>query len=126
MIIRGEKEIRFLDEADRQRYIVEESGVGHVLRFWLFDAMVDSRTRQNHRVLDGGIAPTDWPGWMQCAPPLGDGCRCTLIAIGARRARKLLACGGRYFDLTAGVPAGAGMDAGYARPAHSIYNRARS
>jgi len=121
MIIRTGKEVRFLDEMDRQRYLAHDPEFSRIIRYWLFDAMPDSRTRPNHRVLDGGIAPMDWPGWFTCAPPLGEGCRCTLVGITGRRREALLGTG-HYFDLTAGIPEGAGLDPGYVRPAHSIYN----
>lgn len=120
------REQSILGEVERQRRIALDPEVNWIIRFWLFDAMLDPRTRPNHRVLDGGIAPMDWAGWHICAPPLGEGCRCSLIGITGMRARKLIASGGRYFDLTAGIPPGAGLDAGYVRPAGSIYNQPRS
>ena len=81
----------------------------------LYDAILDQFTRPNHRALDGGIAPWDWPGWSTYAPPNGFNCRCSLIGITGVRAAKLLAAGGQYFDLTQGVPALAGPDPGFGK-----------
>ncbi len=91
--------------------------VKRVVSWRLFDAILDFATRPNHRVLDGGLAPADWPGWMRYAPLLGWNCRCTLVGVTSSWARKLLDGGRPYFDLTQGVPALAGPDPGFARAA---------
>lgn len=84
------------------------------LGYFLFDAIVDSVVRPNHRVLDNGIAPVDWPGWDRYRDPLGYNCRCQRIAITSDRAQRMIDAG-EGFDLTAGVPAGAGPDPGFVR-----------
>jgi hypothetical protein len=86
-----------------------------VVPYLLFDAILDSSTRSNHRALNGGIAPLSWTGWNRFAPPLGLGCRCTLIGITRARAGKLLANGASYFDLLQAIPPGAGPDAEWRR-----------
>ncbi|MFQ5664653.1 MAG: hypothetical protein ACE5HL_12580 [Terriglobia bacterium] len=71
----------------------------------LFDAMVDTTTRASHRALEGGIAPWEWwegPG-RAFIPPLGFGCRCSLIGVNGPRAQRMIECG-EAFDLTRGLP----------------------
>jgi SPP1 gp7 family putative phage head morphogenesis protein len=85
-----------------------------VLSFYLFDAIVDGVVRPNHAALDNGIAPVDWAGWQQYKPMLGYNCRCARIAITAGRAKRMLESG-EGWDMTLGVPAGAGPDPGYMR-----------
>lgn len=92
-----------------------DPGVGKIVSFLLFDCMLDSRVSANHRPLDGGIAPVSWTGWNLFAPPLGSGCRCTLVAITRARAMSLLAKGSPYFDLTQAQPGDARPDAGWER-----------
>jgi len=91
--------------------------VKRVVSWRLFDAMLDFATRPNHRALDGGLAPADWPGWIRYAPLLGYNCRCTLVGVTASWARELLGRGRPYFDLTQDVPALAGPDPGFAKAA---------
>lgn len=112
----GRKEdLESLKLAQEREKELSEPEVAAVVSFRLFDAMLDSDTRLNHRVLDGGIAPATWAGWKIYAPPLGPGCRCTLIGVTASWAAELLGRGRPYFDLTKGVPAGAGPDAGWSK-----------
>lgn len=89
-------------------------GVKTILGYYLFDAVIDGVVRPNHRVLDKGIAPTDWEGWMRYKPMLGYNCRCNRIAITESRARRMIASG-EGFDLTERIPAGAGPDQGFIR-----------
>lgn len=91
-----------------------EPEVRSVLRYFLFDALVDQVTRPNHKALENGIAPTDWEGWSRYADPLGFNCRCQRIAITEGRALRMIESG-EGWDLTAGVPAEAGMDPGFVR-----------
>jgi uncharacterized protein with gpF-like domain len=85
-----------------------------VLPYFMFDALIDGVTRENHALLDNGIAPQDWFGWMTYKPMLGFNCRCQVIALTAGRAESLLASG-ECWDMTQGVPPGAGPDEGYRR-----------
>jgi SPP1 gp7 family putative phage head morphogenesis protein len=87
-----------------------------IVGYRLYDAILDLRTRWNHAELDGGIAPGDWPGWLRYAPPNGYNCRCTLIGITDVRAKTMLS-EGLYFDLTEGIPLGAGPDEGFDKAA---------
>jgi uncharacterized protein with gpF-like domain len=54
--------------------------------FLMYDAINDSRTRENHRALDGFIAPSDDPVWDRIYPPNGHNCRCTVISLSKRQA----------------------------------------
>lgn len=49
--------------------------------FLMYDAVNDSRTRPNHKALDGYIAPYNDPFWKTHTPPLGYQCRCTLVSL---------------------------------------------
>lgn len=104
-----------MNQQDKNRdELLNDPDVRRIVTHRLFDAIVDSDTRLNHLVLDRGIAPADWPGWKTYAPPLGRGCRCTLIAITDARAHAMIESG-KGFDLTKGVPEGAGPDLGWDR-----------
>jgi hypothetical protein len=93
---------------------MQDPDVRSVLQYYLFDAVVDGVVRHNHALLEGGIAPVDWPGWEKYRPMLGFNCRCAVIAITAGRAQRMLESGDGW-DMTLGVPADAGMDPGYVR-----------
>jgi SPP1 gp7 family putative phage head morphogenesis protein len=92
--------------------MLNDPDVVKIVSFRMYDAIIDNRTRWNHALLDGGIAPWDWPGWERYAPPNGFNCRCTLVGITGSRADSLLGAG-FYKDLTEGVPFGAGPDYGF-------------
>jgi len=96
--------------------MLDDPEVRKVVSHRLYDAILDFHTRPNHRALDGGIAPADWEGWGVYGPPNGFNCRCTVIGITAARANSMLASG-RGFDLTEGIPAGAGPDPGFGKAA---------
>ncbi|MCZ7563810.1 MAG: phage head morphogenesis protein [Burkholderiales bacterium] len=49
--------------------------------YLMYDAVNDSRTRPNHKALDGYIAPYGDPFWRTHTPPLGYNCRCTLVSL---------------------------------------------
>jgi SPP1 gp7 family putative phage head morphogenesis protein len=100
-----------------RKEMLDDPDVKKVVSWRLYDAILDFRTRPNHRRLDGGIAPADWQGWDFYGPPNGFNCRCTLIGITEARAMKLLADGGGYFNLSEGVPANAGPDVGFEKAA---------
>lgn len=94
---------------------LEEPEISAVVSWRLFDAMVGSGCPVNHEVLDNGVAPADWAGWKDLRPPLGPGCSCCTIGITRARAMRLIA-EGKAFDLTKGLPDGAGPDHGWVRP----------
>lgn len=65
-----------------------------------FHSMDDEHVRANHWALHsldgesaergGFVAPLSWPGWRQrYEPPLGYGCRCNVLEVGAADALKL-------------------------------------
>jgi SPP1 gp7 family putative phage head morphogenesis protein len=54
--------------------------------YLLYDAINDSRSRENHRLLDGFIAPIDDPAWRTIYPPNGHNCRCTAISLTEKQA----------------------------------------
>ena len=89
--------------------------IRRVLPYWLFDAYQDAATRDNHRAMDGGIAPLGWSGWARYGDPLGHNCRCARSAITGVRAEGLIASGMPYKDLTVSIPAGAGPDPGFTK-----------
>lgn len=92
--------------------MLDDPEVKKIVAYRLYDAIIDSRTRPNHAALDGGIAPADWEGWPEYAPPNGFNCRCTLVGITAVRARRMLESN-EGFDLTVKIPVGAGPDPGF-------------
>ena len=110
----SKEDIESIEFAVRHERELRAPDVAAVVTHRLFDCMLDQNTRENHRWLDRGIAPTDWVGWNRYAPPLGEGCRCTLIGITHARARKMIESG-EGFDLTQRVPEGAGPDEGWTR-----------
>lgn len=48
-----------------------------------YTAVLDNRTRPQHRAWDGTILPVDHPFWHTHYPPNGWGCRCTVISLSA-------------------------------------------
>lgn len=54
-----------------------------------FNAIMDSRVRPNHAAADGIVAGIDDPVWDLLFPPLGYNCRCSLISITRREARRM-------------------------------------
>jgi hypothetical protein len=100
----------------RQKETSENPDVEAVLPFWVFDCMMSvAGCGENHKKLNGGIAPLSWPGWAKYAPPLGPRCCCCLIGITRTRALARIQSG-ECFDLTKSVPSGAGPDPGYVKP----------
>ena len=47
--------------------------------YWEYVAVLDSRTRPEHRALNGTVLPADDPFWKTHKPPLGFRCRCTVV-----------------------------------------------
>jgi len=44
-----------------------------------YSAILDDRTREDHRALDGTVRPVDDPFWDDFMPPNGYNCRCLLV-----------------------------------------------
>lgn len=53
---------------------------GFVVAFQ-YSAILDERTRETHRRMDGKIYPIDDPIWKEWTPPNGFNCRCMLVPI---------------------------------------------
>lgn len=51
------------------------------LPFWQYSAVMDDRTRPEHRALDGIVYRSDHPFWDEHFPPWDFNCRCTVIAL---------------------------------------------
>jgi len=49
--------------------------------YWMYNAVLDSRTRPSHRALHGKIFRADDPIWNKIYPPNGWNCRCTVIPL---------------------------------------------
>lgn len=49
--------------------------------FLMYTAVLDNRTRPQHRAWDGIILPVDHPWWMTHFPPNGWNCRCSVIQL---------------------------------------------
>ena len=58
-------------------------------RPWLmYDAVLDDRTRPQHRAWDSTVLPVDDPWWGTHYPPNGWGCRCSVIQLSDRDLRR--------------------------------------
>ncbi|MDR0249930.1 MAG: minor capsid protein [Burkholderiales bacterium] len=53
--------------------------------YWMYVAVVDSRTRPDHLALNGAIFRHNDPIWENIWPPNGWGCRCTVRALTQRQ-----------------------------------------
>lgn len=84
--------------------MLKDPDVLRAVPYLLYDAFLDARTRPNHRILDGAIAPANWDGWSFYAPPNGYNCRCNAISLTRIDGLRRLNAGGRYFDITQGAP----------------------
>ncbi|PNG40962.1 phage head morphogenesis protein [Pseudomonas asplenii] len=49
--------------------------------YWMFVAILDSKTRPSHRALHGQVYRHDDPIWQTIYPPNGYNCRCRVIAL---------------------------------------------
>ena len=56
--------------------------------YLMYDAINDSRVRNNHLAIDGIIRPVDDVFWKTHSPPNGINCRCRLISLNERQAQE--------------------------------------
>lgn len=56
-----------------------------VMPYWRYVAVMDGRTRDEHRALHNKILPHDDPFWNRYYPPNGWGCRCTVTGVTKRQ-----------------------------------------
>ncbi|SMC28538.1 phage putative head morphogenesis protein, SPP1 gp7 family, partial [Desulfacinum hydrothermale DSM 13146] len=52
--------------------------------WWLYDAVLDARTRPSHAAMDGRVYRFDHPVWDKWYPPNGFNCRCTVRTLSDR------------------------------------------
>lgn len=58
-----------------------------VMPYWRYVAIMDGRTRDEHRQLHGKVLRHDDPFWRKYYPPNGWGCRCTVTAMTASQVK---------------------------------------
>jgi len=56
--------------------------------YWQYDAVLDSRTRPTHAMLDGKVYDFRHPFWDTWYPPNGHNCRCSVRTLSARQMRE--------------------------------------
>ncbi|MEM6381659.1 MAG: phage minor head protein [Pseudomonadota bacterium] len=61
--------------------------------FLRYVAILDDRTRDEHRAMHNLVLPVDHPFWQTFAPPNGWNCRCTLQSLSQRDVDRLIAEG---------------------------------
>lgn len=59
-----------------------------VMPYWRYVAVMDGRTRDEHRRLHGKVLRHDDPFWSRYYPPNGWGCRCTVTAMTASQLKR--------------------------------------
>ncbi|PKN96014.1 MAG: hypothetical protein CVU43_22895 [Chloroflexi bacterium HGW-Chloroflexi-5] len=59
-----------------------------VMPYWRYVAVMDGRTRDEHRMLHGKVLRHDDPFWDKYYPPNGWGCRCTVTAMTASQLKR--------------------------------------
>lgn len=59
-----------------------------VMPYWRYVAVMDGRTRDEHRLLHGKVLRHDDPFWDKYYPPNGWGCRCTVTAMTAGQLKR--------------------------------------
>ena len=57
--------------------------------YWMYVAVMDSRTRPAHAALNGKVFPYDDPFWDHFYPPNGFRCRCRVRAVTVAQARAM-------------------------------------
>jgi SPP1 gp7 family putative phage head morphogenesis protein len=70
-----------------------------------YSAIMDERTRQTHREMDGRIYLKSDPVWQEWFPPNGHNCRCTIIPVTSNL----------NYVISQPVPAGVKPDAGFSK-----------
>jgi SPP1 gp7 family putative phage head morphogenesis protein len=63
--------------------------VASVRRYWMYDAINDSRVRPTHLAMDGKVYPMNHPVWDEWYPPNGYRCRCSVIALTQEEVRRM-------------------------------------
>jgi len=58
-----------------------------------YSAVNDSRTRPSHGAMHGTVLPADDPFWATNTPPNGHACRCTVMSLSKRQAKRTGASG---------------------------------
>jgi len=53
-----------------------------------YSAVNDSRTRPSHGAMHGTVLPVDDPFWATNTPPNGHACRCTVMSLSKRQAKR--------------------------------------
>lgn len=56
-------------------------------KYWLYDGVIDGRTTEVCRALDGKIYPADSPVWRSIHPPNHHNCRSSLIGLSEEQAK---------------------------------------
>lgn len=99
----GEKKLVQLGSPRRLRTIFDTNlrtayAAGHWARiqeyarsapYLMYTAVLDARTRPQHRAWHGTVLPVDHEWWRTHTPPNGWNCRCTVIQLSARDLLKL-------------------------------------
>lgn len=57
--------------------------------YLMYDAVMDSSTREEHADWDGTVLPADDPWWDTHMPPNGFGCRCGVIQLSAEQVQAM-------------------------------------
>lgn len=72
----------FSDVYNRGRWLMfNDPDLGDFVPALQYSAILDTRTRETHRQMDGKIYPKDDPLWKIWNPPCGYNCRCMLVPI---------------------------------------------
>ncbi|MFL1515280.1 phage head morphogenesis protein [Pseudomonas prosekii] len=57
--------------------------------YWMYIAILDSKTRPSHRALHGQVFRHDDPLWSAVFPPNGFNCRCRVVALSAAAVQRM-------------------------------------
>jgi SPP1 gp7 family putative phage head morphogenesis protein len=66
---------------DARRKLFNHPDVRKYIPAYQYSAILDTRTRDTHRAMDGRIYPRNDPIWKEWWPPSGHNCRCTIIPV---------------------------------------------